>query len=887
MLKLKEGKLFSRWCESVFEASDNDLHVPGCLFSMVSMVERGARLATTTLPPVLSKCLRLPSAYLHEVEQVQQWMMQPLSQCLLHIGGMCSKERGWMDPLFPPASVSQALTVFFAKKTVILIGFEEDVLDYSLLAFLNSLAPLQGSLAPSIVMLSQKGQTLFPLPVPVFTLKMDPSSSDSDYLKDATELFGVLDGLKGPTVTPDTSVFKFLYVDGTGEAPVPEQLQRCWDIMLSVATIDKMEAGMKGVGCVGVRVPSSHLHRFWDSIVNKKCLSISCSLLAVFVGKGPIISLKGSLASLKAQSTPPTVSESGMKPAHLSYTNGRTPSVEDTSPHSGKSAGVSTPTTTSASKEVHIETIDRGRPLPPQLTPTAIVSPGINQFSWRPLQSNGQLILMPSPAQSVVAQSVVAQPEQMKLHRPPAPSLRRSSAIDKEDDSLEIDGPLTGINLERVHGPFVAEPSVPAGEGYSDLGEIKLVHKWMERKEKHRLSHQGSSTQSIDQQSFDEEQKASKSSPLHSSPITPSPSTAHHSPISAMPPLTTVVGSTATPTLVAAQPTNATFPMSIPSNAPGFINPALSHAQTPLIYAQGMPGAVLVANPYQQWSQGVLPGYMVPVPHTPGTPVMTAAHTSRVPPQTSRVSREQQQAGRPSSGSPLYKQPKQDPELVSSGLKRTSRLSSSLPDISQVSNAKKPKHEPLVGVSNMRPGSGCGIDKHPMIHSSSVPEDTRGRMLSLQPRKQMSEDTELAEITGGPLYMYPMNQEGSKLPPFPVGRGVVQLWQFLLDLLLSQDNCSMIHWTGDQYEFRIVQPDEIARLWGKQKNKPQMNYDKLSRGLRYYYAKGIMDKVPGKKLTFRFTCDVEEYVQSRSKHPNSVEMLRNLIKKSSTYAQQY
>ena len=43
-----------------------------------------------------------------------------------------------------------------------------------------------------------------------------------------------------------------------------------------------------------------------------------------------------------------------------------------------------------------------------------------------------------------------------------------------------------------------------------------------------------------------------------------------------------------------------------------------------------------------------------------------------------------------------------------------------------------------------------------------------------------------------------------------------------------------------------------------------MNYDKLSRGLRYYYSKGIMDKVPGKKLTFKYTCDVPNYLQSRS-----------------------
>ncbi|KAK7017473.1 hypothetical protein SK128_004390 [Halocaridina rubra] len=37
----------------------------------------------------------------------------------------------------------------------------------------------------------------------------------------------------------------------------------------------------------------------------------------------------------------------------------------------------------------------------------------------------------------------------------------------------------------------------------------------------------------------------------------------------------------------------------------------------------------------------------------------------------------------------------------------------------------------------------------------------------------------------------------------------------------------------------------VARRWGIQKNRPAMNYDKLSRSLRYYYEKGIMQKVAG------------------------------------------
>lgn len=53
-------------------------------------------------------------------------------------------------------------------------------------------------------------------------------------------------------------------------------------------------------------------------------------------------------------------------------------------------------------------------------------------------------------------------------------------------------------------------------------------------------------------------------------------------------------------------------------------------------------------------------------------------------------------------------------------------------------------------------------------------------------------------------------------------------------------------WTGRGMEFKLVEPEEVARRWGIQKNRPAMNYDKLSRSLRYYYEKGIMQKVAGR-----------------------------------------
>uniref|UniRef100_A0A8C9XT63 ETS domain-containing protein n=1 Tax=Sander lucioperca TaxID=283035 RepID=A0A8C9XT63_SANLU len=90
----------------------------------------------------------------------------------------------------------------------------------------------------------------------------------------------------------------------------------------------------------------------------------------------------------------------------------------------------------------------------------------------------------------------------------------------------------------------------------------------------------------------------------------------------------------------------------------------------------------------------------------------------------------------------------------------------------------------------------------------------------------------------------------SSLPT--IGSGPIQLWQFLLELLTDCSCQSCISWTGDGWEFKLTDPDEVALLWGKRKNKPKMNYEKLSRGLRYYYDKNIIRKTAGKRYVYRF-----------------------------------
>uniref|UniRef100_A0A1A8GWM7 Friend leukemia integration 1b n=2 Tax=Nothobranchius korthausae TaxID=1143690 RepID=A0A1A8GWM7_9TELE len=96
------------------------------------------------------------------------------------------------------------------------------------------------------------------------------------------------------------------------------------------------------------------------------------------------------------------------------------------------------------------------------------------------------------------------------------------------------------------------------------------------------------------------------------------------------------------------------------------------------------------------------------------------------------------------------------------------------------------------------------------------------------------------------------------------GSGQIQLWQFLLELLSDSNNSGIITWEGTNGEFKMTDPDEVAKRWGERKSKPNMNYDKLSRALRYYYDKNIMTKVHGKRYAYKF--DFQGISQAHQNH---------------------
>ncbi|CAL8336253.1 unnamed protein product [Lota lota] len=83
----------------------------------------------------------------------------------------------------------------------------------------------------------------------------------------------------------------------------------------------------------------------------------------------------------------------------------------------------------------------------------------------------------------------------------------------------------------------------------------------------------------------------------------------------------------------------------------------------------------------------------------------------------------------------------------------------------------------------------------------------------------------------------------------------IHLWQFLRELLLKPHNYGRcIRWLNKEKGiFKIEDSAHVARLWGLRKNRPAMNYDKLSRSIRQYYKKGIIRKPDvSQRLVYQF-----------------------------------
>uniref|UniRef100_A0A8D0GTG7 E74 like ETS transcription factor 3 n=1 Tax=Sphenodon punctatus TaxID=8508 RepID=A0A8D0GTG7_SPHPU len=96
------------------------------------------------------------------------------------------------------------------------------------------------------------------------------------------------------------------------------------------------------------------------------------------------------------------------------------------------------------------------------------------------------------------------------------------------------------------------------------------------------------------------------------------------------------------------------------------------------------------------------------------------------------------------------------------------------------------------------------------------------------------------------------------------------LWEFIRDILIHPElNEGLLKWE-DRREgvFKFLRSEAVAQLWGQKKKNSSMTYEKLSRAMRYYYKREILERVDGRRLVYKFGKNSsgwkEEEVQDRS-----------------------
>merc|ERR1712209_232078 len=98
----------------------------------------------------------------------------------------------------------------------------------------------------------------------------------------------------------------------------------------------------------------------------------------------------------------------------------------------------------------------------------------------------------------------------------------------------------------------------------------------------------------------------------------------------------------------------------------------------------------------------------------------------------------------------------------------------------------------------------------------------------------------------------------------------LKISQWIVKLLRDPEtNPSVIMWEDEPAgKFRVINSTAFAQLWAVEKKNPAMNYEKLSRAMRYYYRNKEIEMVKGERLTYKFGPNMRDFRAKDKNDPN-------------------
>merc|ERR1712223_1617296 len=98
----------------------------------------------------------------------------------------------------------------------------------------------------------------------------------------------------------------------------------------------------------------------------------------------------------------------------------------------------------------------------------------------------------------------------------------------------------------------------------------------------------------------------------------------------------------------------------------------------------------------------------------------------------------------------------------------------------------------------------------------------------------------------------------------------LKISQWIVKLLRDPEtNPSVIMWEdAPEGKLRVINSNAFAQLWAVEKKNPAMNYEKLSRAMRYYYRNKEIEMVKGERLTYKFGPHMRDFRAKDRNDPN-------------------